>query len=255
MLVDKSLKIIASICLFIALIFAFVWFGFYNISAKDKHWAVTDKLLEITRERSIAARSGNINVPTNLADEKMISNGAKNYDAMCSQCHLAPEMQATELNLGLYPKPPVFYLQNHVEHQATETFWTIKNGLKLTGMPAWGDFHTDKQMWEMVAFLDQLNGMTEKQYDELVGEGGHTHKAGAHASNEESKHGKVKEKNHHNNSAKQHTEVVPKGHDNSDGHHNTVEPKGHDNSDGHHNVSEQKPERESSEHEKSGHAH
>ena len=42
-------------------------------------------------------------------------------------------------------------------------------------MPAWGDFHTDQQMWEMVSFLSQIKGMSKQHYDELVGEGGHTH--------------------------------------------------------------------------------
>jgi cytochrome c5 len=102
--------------------------------------------------------------------------GAKNFDAMCAQCHLSPIKESTELSLGLYPKAPVFYQQNHTGHGAGNTFWTIKNGLKMTGMPAWGDSHTDQQIWEMVAFLEKLNDMSAAKYTQLVGDGGHTHK-------------------------------------------------------------------------------
>ncbi|MCF6253686.1 MAG: cytochrome c [Thiomicrorhabdus sp.] len=157
--------------------FLFIWFGLFNISAKDKHWDITTELLEVVKERSIEVRAENIQVP-DLSNSEMISNGAKNFDAMCSQCHLAPGMEPTELNLGLYPQPPVFYNEKHEDHGAANTFWVIQNGLKMTGMPAWGDFHTEEQLWEMVAFMQVLNGMSESKYKELVGEGGHTHKEG-----------------------------------------------------------------------------
>jgi len=154
-----------------------IWFGIFNISAKDKHWDITTELLEIVKDRSIEVRSENIQIP-DLSSTKMIENGAKNFDAMCSQCHLAPGMEPTELNLGLYPQPPVFYNEAHEDHSAAETFWVITNGLKMTGMPAWGDFHTEEQIWEMVAFMSNINGMSESEYKALVGEGGHTHKPG-----------------------------------------------------------------------------
>ena len=157
--------------------FLIIWLGLFNISAKDKHWDITTELLELVRDRSIEVRAENIQVP-DLSNPDMIANGAKNFDAMCSQCHLAPGMEPTELNLGLYPQPPVFYNEKHEDHGAANTFWVIANGLKMTGMPAWGDFHTDEQLWEMVAFMNTINGMSESEYKALVGEGGHTHKPG-----------------------------------------------------------------------------
>jgi len=170
-------KLISLLTLGLLIGFLIIWFGLFNISAKDKHWDVTTELLELVRDRSIEVRAENIQVP-DLSSAEMISKGAKNFDAMCSQCHLAPGMEPTELNLGLYPQPPVFYNEKHDDHGAANTFWVIQNGLKMTGMPAWGDFHTKTQLWEMVAFMQVLNGMSESKYKELVGEGGHTHKEG-----------------------------------------------------------------------------
>ena len=157
-----------------------VWFGWFNVSAKDKHWSSTTSLLELVKERSIHARveeGGNI---PNMKDVEIISKGAKNYDAMCAQCHLSPESEQTELYLGLYPQPPVFSENKHVLHDPASTFWIIKNGLKMTGMPAWGDFHTDQQIWELVAFVGQLKGMDKEKYKDLVGEGGHSHGGESH---------------------------------------------------------------------------
>ncbi len=167
--------------------FLVIWFGVFNVSAKEKHWDITTKMLEIIRERSIEVRAYDLQIP-NLSDPTMISNGAKNFDAMCVQCHLSPLTKPTELNLGLYPQPPIFYKEKHSRHNDKNIFWTIKNGLKLTGMPAWGDFHTDEQIWEMVAFLKQINGISKSEYRQLVGKGGHTHKAGFEHNNDNKAH-------------------------------------------------------------------
>jgi len=100
-----NIKIGASVIGIVLLaVIIFVWFGIFNVSATDKHWEVTNSLLELVRERSIEVRSKDIDAP-NLDDVEMISKGAKNYDAMCVQCHLAPGEAPTELYRGLYPQP------------------------------------------------------------------------------------------------------------------------------------------------------
>ncbi|SMN14049.1 Cytochrome c family protein [Bathymodiolus heckerae thiotrophic gill symbiont] len=173
------MKSLLKILFIIGLLFLLVWFGVFNISATEKHWGITTKLLTFVKERSITVRAYDIKAP-DLSKPDMIKSGAKNFDAMCAQCHLSPIKESTELSLGLYPKAPVFYQQNHTGHGLGNTFWTIKNGLKMTGMPAWGDSHTDQQIWEMVAFLEKLNDMPASEYMQLVGDGGHTHKNTKH---------------------------------------------------------------------------
>ncbi len=204
----NPLKIFSFLLTSIIIAFLIIWFGLFNISAKEKHWEITTILLEFIRERSIEVRAEDIQIPNTLSTPEMISNGAKNFDAMCAQCHLAPEMEPTELHLGLYPQPPIFYKaeKKHETHGLANTFWVIQNGLKLTGMPAWGDFHTDTQIWEMVAFLNVLKGMSATEYRKLVGEGGHTHKEGF--THSEKPHGTdthQTETGHHINSIDDHT--------------------------------------------------
>ena len=183
-----NLKLIAGLLIvLLAAAGMFVWSGIFNVSANEKHWDITTRLLETVRERSIHARSGDIEVPP-LDGQDMLSRGAKNFSAMCAQCHLAPGMEETELSLGLYPAPPVFYRSEHGIHDPAATFWTIKNGLKLTGMPAWGAFHSDQQIWELVAFLSKLKGMGEDEYSILVGEGGHSHNSADHSDDHEASH-------------------------------------------------------------------
>lgn len=162
--------------------FMFIWFGVFNVSASDKHWAITNTFLELVRDRSISARAEILAVP-NLADIGRIKRGAANYEAMCAQCHLAPGVDSSELYEGLNPKPPVLYKDADFASNPNETFWVIKNGIKMTGMPAWGINNSDEQIWDMISLISALETMTATQYQELVASGKHTHKGDADGHN------------------------------------------------------------------------
>jgi mono/diheme cytochrome c family protein len=145
---------------------AFVWLGRYNIGADVPHWAITSKIIEAVRERSMTVHAQDIAVPGGLEQPKRIADGAGLYDEMCTGCHLAPGKADSELRRGLYPQPPDFPSEGIDDLQTA--FWVIKHGIKLTSMPAWGKSHTDEQIWTMVAFLQQIKGMTAERYRELV---------------------------------------------------------------------------------------
>ena len=113
-----------------------VYLGLYNIAADAPHNRLTYSVIETFREKSIAARSGSIAVPADLAAPARIASGAGLYTEMCSGCHLAPGMEKTEMSQGLYPQAPVLFKGS--ERSAAEQFWIIKHGIKMTAMPAWG---------------------------------------------------------------------------------------------------------------------
>jgi len=81
-------------------------------------------------------------------------------------------MKENEMRPGLSPKPPV--LASMPPEDAGEQFWIVKHGLKMTAMPAWGLTHSDAEIWNIVAFLQQLSGMSPARYRTL------THNAEAH---------------------------------------------------------------------------
>ena len=141
-----------------------VWSGIYNVAANDDHFAVTTTLLELVRERSIKVRSKDIDVP-DLEDIKLISAGEKDYIDMCTACHLAPGVSATELHNGLNPSPPIFHEITQNNTEPAEMFWVIKNGIKMTGMPAWAPSHSEQEIWGMVAYIKKLNGMSIEEFE------------------------------------------------------------------------------------------
>nr|WP_194789873.1 cytochrome c [Pseudomonas sp. UFMG81] len=160
-----------------AAVLATAYFGLVNVGADDPHFPAVHAFLAMARERSIEVRARDIEVP-NLKDEALIIAGAGNYNAMCMGCHLAPGVERTELSQALYPAPPDL-TRTGVGGNPAAAFWTIKHGIKATGMPAWGKSMDDPYIWGIVAFLDQLPRMNAEQYAGLVASsGGHQHGGG-----------------------------------------------------------------------------
>ncbi len=168
--------VIAIVLLAMLAMAAFVWSGTYDVGADTPHARLTSSILETLRERSVALRAQGIAVPE-LRDPARIRRGAGNYDAMCITCHLAPGLAESELSQGLYPTPPKF--SKSVDLPPAQAFWTIKHGIKASGMPAWGKSMSDADIWDLVAFLDKLPGLAPEQYKaEVAASSGHSHNAG-----------------------------------------------------------------------------
>lgn len=145
-----------------------VWSGSYNVAATVPHWKITHWFLEKVREQSIAAHSQGISLPP-LTEQKLIHIGFKNYHAMCQFCHGAPGYSRTEIAQGLYPSPPELTSGNVLKEQNNaELYWVIKNGIKMTGMPAFGPTHTEDELWGIVAFVNTLPTLKAEEYDGLV---------------------------------------------------------------------------------------
>ena len=143
---------------------AIAYSGLYNIGADDHHWSVTFRLLQSVRDRSIRVRSETLKVP-NLNDPKLVLQGAGQYAAMCTGCHLAPGVEHSEMVSGMYPQPPNL---SKVRVDPRDAFWVIKHGIKMSAMPAWGGSHDDPTIWSMVAFLQILPRLTPRQYKDMV---------------------------------------------------------------------------------------
>jgi mono/diheme cytochrome c family protein len=177
-------------------VLAGAYFGLVNVGADDPHSPAVHTFLTMVRDRSIAVRAGDIEVPK-LDDESLIRSGAGNYNAMCTGCHLAPGVAKTELSQALYPTPPNL-AGIAVERDPAITFWVIKHGIKATGMPAWGKSMGDEYIWGMVAFLKQLPTMDAERYQALVASSsGHQHGGGeSRMHSHEGQHGIAKPGSH-----------------------------------------------------------
>ena len=143
---------------------AFVWLGRYNVAASVPHWKITHWFLGKVRDRSISAHSKGIIVPS-LKDPKLLDIGFKNYHAMCRVCHGTPGSSPNEIAQGLNPSPPDLPSKSIEMRNDAELYWVIKNGIKMTGMPAFGPTHSEDELWGIVTFLRRLPKLKPEEYN------------------------------------------------------------------------------------------
>ena len=152
---------------------AFMYSGAYDVSASVPDKGVIRWVLVTTQRhsvrRGVEAIQGKVQVP-NLEDPKRIQTGLVHYHEMCTTCHGAPGVNISEIGQGLNPDPPEL---SDVGHDAPEeTFWVVKNGIKMTGMPSFGATHTDDEIWDIVAFVRKMGKLTPQQYQAMVHQAG-----------------------------------------------------------------------------------
>ena len=151
---------------------AFMYSGAYDVSASKPDKGLIRWVLVTTQRhsvhRGVDALKG-IQVP-NLEDPKRIQTGLVHYHEMCTTCHGAPGVNISEIGQGLNPDPPE--LSDVGRDEPEETFWVVKNGIKMTGMPGFGVTHTDDEIWNIVAFVRKMGKLTPQQYQAMVQQAG-----------------------------------------------------------------------------------
>ena len=97
--------------------------------------------------------------PTNVpiqADESNLAAGVKIYHDSCAMCHGLRGQEETGIAKGMFPQPPQFFVHaSHGGGAVGQTFWVVKNGIRLTGMPGFGASMSDEQIWQVSLMLEQ----------------------------------------------------------------------------------------------------
>lgn len=165
-----ALTIIATLGVLGLLGLAFPYTGFYNVAATEGHSGLEEWYLSTMSRHSIQARADDIDVPATLSDSLVITRGAIAFAQMCQTCHGGPGLERSVTGEGLTPQPPL--LAETIESwEPNEVFWIVRNGIKMAGMPAYGPTHSDEELWELVAFVEQLPEMIPERYATLTAPG------------------------------------------------------------------------------------
>jgi mono/diheme cytochrome c family protein len=148
----------------------FIHSGIYDVAAGTPDTGLIQWALETTQSRAVQRRAEQVKAPP-LDDPDLIRTGLIEYHEMCVVCHGAPGVPISPTGQGLNPSPPLL-ADESAEEDAGELFWVTKNGIKMTGMPAFGVTHSDEELWAIVAFLKRMGDLSPEEYQKMVEEAG-----------------------------------------------------------------------------------
>jgi thiosulfate dehydrogenase len=80
--------------------------------------------------------------------------GARLYVEHCALCHGLPDQPESAVARGEFPRPPQLFRGHGVtDDPPGETWWKVTNGIRLTGMPGFGQSLSDTQVWQVSLLL------------------------------------------------------------------------------------------------------
>lgn len=80
----------------------------------------------------------------------------KLYTMNCSLCHGGLDRKPSTLVNSFYPPPPNL-VSDPPEDPEWHIFYTMRTGIRYTGMPAWDKTLTEQEMWKVTMFLSHMD--------------------------------------------------------------------------------------------------
>jgi mono/diheme cytochrome c family protein len=98
---------------------------------------------------------------------RALAEGRAHFADHCAVCHANDGSGDTAIGRGLYPRAPD--MRNAPTQKLTdgELFYIIENGVRLTGMPAWGGGGSPEASWHLVHFIRHLPELTSEELAEM----------------------------------------------------------------------------------------
>jgi thiosulfate dehydrogenase len=132
--------------------FLYIYFGYAPVATAAPPLPLERTLANMALHARIAKEA-----PKNAAippTEPNLLAGAQVYREHCAMCHGLPGEPASTTAKGMFPSPPrLFFGKGVTDDPPGETYWKAKNGIRLTGMPAYGKSLTDTQLWQVSQLL------------------------------------------------------------------------------------------------------
>ncbi len=140
----------------------------HGFSARDEPTAVEAFIARRLRHLAVPRGARTMENPVPLTEDVLVEARAHFADH-CAVCHGNDGSGQTQIGQNLYPKAPDMASSTTQSLSDGELFYIIKNGVRLTGMPAWGENTPDhdRESWKLVHFIRHLPAITSEEIEEM----------------------------------------------------------------------------------------
>ncbi|MES2392870.1 MAG: cytochrome c [Acidobacteriota bacterium] len=138
-------------------------FGHLPVATADAPFPMEAQIVHVPMNARIDRE---LQQPPMQPSDEVYANGAMVYVLNCASCHGTPGKDV-EFAKYMYPTAPQLWKAHQhgtgpsvtgvSDDPAGETYWKVKNGLRLTGMPAFGHVLSDEDMWDVSLLLANAN--------------------------------------------------------------------------------------------------
>ena len=140
----------------------FLWLRSHGFSAREQPSWIEAKMARHARKIATPSGAKALANPVTLS-EANLGEAREHWVEHCSICHGVDGRGEATLGRNLYPKAPNMLDANTQQLTDGELFYIISNGVRFTGMPAWGGEDSPESIWELVAFIRRLPQLSPEE--------------------------------------------------------------------------------------------
>ncbi|MCI0574465.1 MAG: c-type cytochrome [Myxococcaceae bacterium] len=134
-----------------------------GFSARDEPSALETWAARALRRAPVPSRAVQLKNPLPSTPE-VLAEARAHWADHCALCHANNGSGDTQLGRNMFPRAPDMRRPSTQDMSDGELYSVIQNGIRLTGMPAWGEpVEDDLQTWGLVAFIRHLPELTEEE--------------------------------------------------------------------------------------------
>jgi mono/diheme cytochrome c family protein len=134
-----------------------------GFSARNQPTAAERVVARLARHWAVPRRAHLTPNPVPFSAE-VLTEATAHFADHCALCHGNDGSGRTTMGQNLYPKVPDMRLADTQRLTDGELYWIIENGVRLTGMPAFGSGQgNDTDTWKLVHLIRRLNELTPEQ--------------------------------------------------------------------------------------------
>jgi len=147
------------------------WFAAQGVSSRPQPPAFETRLARAARHQLIP-RAARARANPLAPSAEVLTSARRHFADHCASCHGNDGRGQIEMGRNLYPKAPDMTSTGTQRLSDGELFWIIENGVKLTGMPAWGaggepGADAGGESWGLVHFIRHLPKLTAAELAEM----------------------------------------------------------------------------------------
>jgi len=145
-------------------LYFFVRRGFSTRTEPSK---VESYLASSLREWSVPGKYKQMRNAVNCSEE-VLGEARAHWADHCATCHANNGSGDSMLGRTMYPRPPDMRLPETQRQSDGELYYTIKNGVRLSGMPAFGEpGDQDADSWKLVCFIRHLPQLSSEEEQDM----------------------------------------------------------------------------------------
>jgi len=134
----------------------------HGFSAREKPSRFEEFLARHARRIATPAGSKELKNPFSLNPESL-SAARDHWVDHCATCHALDGSGDTVIGRNLYPKAPDLRDAATQGLSDGELYYIINDGIRFTGMPAWGGEHSPEENWQLVSFIRRLPNLSPEE--------------------------------------------------------------------------------------------